>query len=75
MRRSALNILAVTAIAAALMLSSSTTLAQGMPKSNQFWWPDQLDLSPLRAHGAESDPMGDDFDYAAAFATDRKSVV
>ena len=69
MRRSALNILAVSAIAAALMLSSSTTLAQGMPKSNQFWWPDQLDLSPLRAHGAESDPMGDDFDYAAAFAT------
>jgi catalase-peroxidase len=69
MRRSELNILAVAAIAAALMLSSSPTLAQGMAKSNQFWWPDQLDLSPLRAHGAESNPMGDDFDYAAEFAT------
>jgi catalase-peroxidase len=51
------------------MLSSSPVLAQGMTKSNQFWWPDQLDLSPLRAHGAESNPMGDDFDYAVAFAT------
>jgi catalase-peroxidase len=42
---------------------------QGMAKSNQFWWPDQVDLSPLRQHGVESNPMGDDFDYAAAFAT------
>jgi catalase-peroxidase len=42
--------------------------AQGMAKSNQFWWPDQLDLSPLRAHGIESNPLGADFDYAAEFA-------
>jgi len=38
------------------------------PKSNQFWWPDQLNLGPLRAHSPESNPMGDDFDYAEAFA-------
>ncbi|MDX1507481.1 MAG: catalase/peroxidase HPI, partial [Woeseiaceae bacterium] len=43
--------------------------AQGTPKSNQFWWPDQLDLSPLRAQSPESNPMGDDFDYRAAFAS------
>jgi len=48
---------------------SSTALAQGEPKSNQFWWPEQLDLSPLRQQGAESNPMGDDFDYAAEFAS------
>ncbi|HSO33024.1 MAG TPA: hypothetical protein VLT33_10910, partial [Labilithrix sp.] len=23
-------------------------------KPNQFWWPDQLDLSPLRQHAAQS---------------------
>ena len=28
-----------------------------------------LDLSPLRQHGAASNPMGDDFDYAEAFAS------
>ena len=40
-----------------------------MPKTNQFWWPEQVDLSPLRAHSAESNPMGDDFSYAEAFAS------
>jgi len=37
-------------------------------KSNQYWWPDQLDLSPLRDHDARSNPLGEDFDYSAAFA-------
>jgi catalase-peroxidase len=40
-----------------------------LPKSNQFWWPDQLDLSPLRRHGASSNPLGPSFDYASAFAS------
>lgn len=39
------------------------------PKSNQFWWPDQLDLSVLRDHDARSNPLGPDFDYAQAFET------
>ena len=29
----------------------------------------QVDLSPLRAHDAESNPLGADFNYAEAFAT------
>ena len=37
--------------------------------TNDFWWPNRLDLSPLRAHAAESNPMGDDFDYDTAFAS------
>jgi catalase-peroxidase len=49
-------------------LVASTALAAA-PKSNTFWWPEQVDLSPLRTHGAESNPMGEDFDYAAAFAS------
>jgi catalase-peroxidase len=64
-----MSLLAVAAVVVALVLSSSPAFAQGMAKSNQFWWPDQLDLSPLRAHGAGSNPMGDDFNYAAEFAT------
>jgi len=36
---------------------------------NRGWWPDQLDLASLRKHSAASDPMGADFDYAAAFRT------
>jgi len=37
-------------------------------KSNQFWWPEQLDLSPLRQHVPQSNPLGKDFDYAKAFS-------
>jgi len=49
------------------VVPSGSAFAQGEPKPNRFWWPEQLDLSPLRDHGAESDPMGDDFNYAEAF--------
>ncbi len=38
------------------------------PHSNRDWWPNQLDLSVLRQHSTKSDPLGDDFDYAEAFA-------
>ena len=39
------------------------------PRPNSFWWPKQVDLSPLRDHGAPSNPHGASFDYAAEFAT------
>jgi catalase-peroxidase len=38
------------------------------PKSTQFWWPNQLDLGPLRQHDIESNPYGKNFDYAKAFS-------
>jgi len=36
-------------------------------KSNQLWWPEQLNLNPLRSHNVESNPLGKDFNYAEAF--------
>ena len=33
------------------------------PRSNQDWWPNRLDLSPLRVHSSKGDPLGPDFDY------------
>ncbi|MGD2167618.1 MAG: catalase/peroxidase HPI [Gammaproteobacteria bacterium] len=63
------SLIAVLAVAMAPLVASSPALAQGEPKSNQFWWPDRLDLGPLRQHSIESNPLGADFDYAAAFAT------
>jgi catalase-peroxidase len=42
--------------------------AQEEPRSTQFWWPEQLNLSPLRQHSVESNPLGADFDYAEAFS-------
>ena len=37
--------------------------------TNRFWWPDLLDLSPLRQQAPASSPMGDDFNYAEEFKT------
>jgi len=48
---------------------AASSFAQDEPKSIQFWWPERLDLSPLRDHDPSSNPYGDDFDYAAAFAS------
>ncbi len=34
---------------------------------NRDWWPNQLNLKILRQRAAVANPMGEDFDYAAAF--------
>jgi catalase-peroxidase len=39
------------------------------PRSNRDWWPNQVDLSVLNKPSKDSDPLGADFDYAAAVAT------
>ncbi len=35
--------------------------------TNRDWWPQQLRLDLLHQHSTKSDPLGGDFDYAAAF--------
>jgi catalase-peroxidase len=35
--------------------------------TNRNWWPESLDLGILRQNSSLSDPMGEDFDYAAEF--------
>jgi catalase-peroxidase len=39
------------------------------PRTNRDWWPNQLDLSVLHQHSPSSNPMEEDFDYAAEFST------
>jgi catalase-peroxidase len=66
------NIFSFATALAAMMLSgiaASPSNAQNQPTSNQFWWPEKLDLKPLRQHAAESNPMGDNFNYAEEFKT------
>ena len=40
---------------------------ENQARTNQFWWPDQLNLSALRDHDKRSNPYGENFDYAKAF--------
>lgn len=56
-------------VAISAMVSSGAAIADGEPRSNQFWWPENVSLSALRDHGAASNPMGEDFNYAEAFSS------
>ena len=51
------------------LLNISNSFADGKPQSNQYWWPEKLSLEPLRQHDTESNPMGENFNYADAFQT------
>lgn len=52
-------------VLATVMITPS--FSDNTPKTNQYWWPKRLDLSPLRQPSEKSNPMGKDFDYAAEF--------
>ncbi len=41
---------------------------RGAARLNREWWPEQLRLSILRQNSVESDPMGEQFNYAKEFA-------
>jgi len=60
----------MTALAIGVSAAMSVQAAQAqqdMP-DNDYWWPNALDLEPLRQHSPESDPLGEGFDYAEAFS-------
>ena len=68
------SLLSTFAVAAVPLLFTNVVRAQ-QPMPNQFWWPEKLDLSPLRQNSAESNPLGKEFNYAKAFASlDLKAV-
>jgi catalase-peroxidase len=68
MRTTLISVAVATAIAFASVVPSSPTHAAGRAMPNQFWWPEQLDLTPLRQHSATSSPLGPQFNYAEEFA-------
>ena len=68
MRKTPIAMLVVAACAVAIPAVAAQPAMAPKPTGNQFWGPDQRDLSPLRQHAAESNPLGQDFDYAKAFA-------
>ena len=72
MFRKTMPVISAVTISVLITLQAGAALAQDnltqhQPTSNSFWWPEQLDLSPLRQHGVESNPLGEDFNYAEAF--------
>lgn len=55
------------AITIAALVPTGSLATDTMAKSNQFWWPEKLNMEPLRAHDARSNPYGKSFNYAEAF--------
>ena len=74
MKKNLKPLLSAYAVAALAFVLTNVVTAQ-QPKPNQFWWPEKLDVSPLRQNSAESNPLGKDFNYAKAFSSlDLKAV-
>ena len=74
MKKNLRPLLTAFAVAVAPVVLLGVVSAQ-QPKPNQFWWPEKLDLTPLRQNSVESNPLGRDFNYAKAFASlDLKAV-
>ncbi len=49
------------------VMHGSRTQTGGKATGNNFWWPNQLNLSILHQHSPKSSPLGEDFDYAEEF--------
>jgi len=47
------------------MSEGDTAAGPHRPTTNRDWWPQQLNVQVLHTHSPRSDPMGEDFDYAA----------
>ena len=68
MKKQKRSLVSAVAMALSLTAASSGVSAMSEAKTTQFWWPEAINLSPLRQHAPQSNPYGDDFDYAAEFA-------
>ena len=68
MRNNHVSLLVAAALSLSAAFSGPAAQAAGTNNmSNEFWWPEKLDLRPLRQHAVESNPYGEKFDYAEEF--------
>ena len=62
-----LLVLTTIGIGSPVFVASNLAIAQDKAVTNDHWWPNRLDLKPLRNNSPASNPLGADFDYAKAF--------
>ncbi|MGQ9896355.1 MAG: catalase/peroxidase HPI [Acidobacteriota bacterium] len=67
MRKRLVSLVTALTMVAAGLLSPVAALGQ-QPRPDTFWWPEKLDLSPLRQNTGASNPLDPNFNYAKAFA-------
>ncbi len=66
MLKQTISALTVAAVGLTPLLPLTIANAQDQMIGNDYWWPNSLSLDPLRQDSSAS-PVGEDFDYAAAF--------
>ncbi|MBU6252365.1 MAG: catalase-peroxidase, partial [Alphaproteobacteria bacterium] len=67
MTKRLVSLMALAVAAATPALASPPMQMAPKPMTNKTWWPDRLDLSPLRQHSSTSNPLGPDYNYAEEF--------
>lgn len=65
--RRSISMLTLGAIFAAPLLPLNLAHAQDNAPDNNYWWPNRLDLTPLRNNADSADPRGASFDYEDRF--------
>ncbi len=60
-------VMALLVLGLSSVASIDLALAQDRVTTNEYWWPNRLDLTPLRTNSPASNPLGADFDYAKEF--------
>jgi catalase-peroxidase len=68
MRKSSISLIVAAVLATSSVATASPAQPAGSAMSNFNWWPDQLDLRPLRQQNPASNPLGDNFNYAEEFS-------
>jgi catalase-peroxidase len=63
------NILTVALLAATSSMALTTAAVAETAETKTEWWPKTVDLTALRQNEARANPYGDDFNYAAEFAS------
>lgn len=61
------SLLTAAAVGLTPLLTMNSALGQDQAPDNDYWWPNRLSLEPLRQLEDSANPLGEDFDYAAAF--------
>ena len=67
MPKRTIPVIAFLTIGILLCLQADLATARNSAPDNEYWWPNRLDLEPLRRDVRRSSPLGEDFDYAEAF--------
>ena len=67
MPKRTIPVIAFLTIGILLCLQADLAAARNSAPDNEYWWPNRLDLEPLRRDVRRSSPLGEDFNYAEAF--------